>query len=71
MWFADKIKISFKAVRKDITGLKRSVHDWVLHLNSTQTELTKRVEQLEKRVRMLETEKRLLTAVDVSEIKTF
>jgi len=71
MWFADRIKLSFKAVKKDITGLKKSVHDWVLHLNSNQMELAKRVEQLEKKVRVLETEKKLLTAVDVHEIKKF
>lgn len=62
MWLAEKVRISFKAVKKDITGLKQSVHDWVLHLNSTQKEMEKRLETLEKRVRELETEKRIKTA---------
>lgn len=67
MWLAEKVRLSFKAVKKDITGLKQSVHDWVLHLNSNQKEMEKRLEALERRVRMLETEKKLRTA----ELKTF
>ncbi len=59
MWLAEKVKFSFKAVKKDITGLKQSVHDWVLHLNSKNAEMEKRLEALEGRVRMLETEKKL------------
>ncbi len=62
MWLAEKVQISFKAVKKDITGLKQSVHDWVLHLNSNQKEMEKRLEALERRVRMLETEKKLQSA---------
>ena len=61
MWLAEKVQISFKAVKKDITGLKQSLHDWVLHLNSNQKVMEKKIEALETRVRMLETEKKLRT----------
>ncbi len=53
----DKTKKSFQMVRRDMTGLKQSVHDWVLYLNTNQRALLERLQKLERRVRELEQEK--------------
>jgi polyhydroxyalkanoate synthesis regulator phasin len=57
MLFDDKVRKSFKGVKRDMTGLKQSVHDWVLYLNTNQRAMLDRVERLERRVKKLEAEK--------------
>lgn len=54
---SDKVKKSFRLVKRDMTGIKQSVHDWVLYLNTNQSALLTRVQKLESRVRELEQEK--------------
>jgi len=57
MFFDDKVKKSFRMVGRDMTGLKQSVHDWVLFLNTNQRAMLERIERLERRVKKLEAEK--------------
>ena len=60
MFFDDKVKKSFRMVGRDIAGLKQSVHDWVLFLNTNQRAMLERIEKLERKVRKLESEKEQL-----------
>ncbi|GEM_PF-2177785 len=57
MFSDDKVKKAFKMVKVDMGGLKQSVHDWVLFLNTNQRAVLDRVERLERRVKKLESEK--------------
>lgn len=57
MFSDDKVKRAFKVVKHDMNGLKQSVHDWVLFLNTNQRAVLDRVERLERRVKKLESEK--------------
>ena len=60
MFFDDKLRASFKMVKRDMTGIKQSVHDWVLFLNTNQRAMLERVDRLERRVKKLEAEKEQL-----------
>ena len=60
MFFDDKVRKSFRYVKHDVSGLKQSVHDWVLYLNTNQRAMLERVERLERRVKKLESEKEQL-----------
>ena len=57
--FFSKIKNSFKRAKKDICALKRSTNDWVLFLNSNQSEIKVKLYELDHRLRKLESEKEL------------
>lgn len=57
MAFKDIVKNSFRNVKQDITGLRQSMNDWVVFLNSNQADLKIRVIELERKVRKLEAEK--------------
>ncbi len=64
MWILNKIKKAFKAVKKDICDLeehqrqiKRSTHEWILHLNSENSLLRSRLTTLEKRLEKIDDEK--------------
>ena len=57
MFSDDRVKKAFKVVKADMGGLKQSVHDWVLFLNTNQRAMLDRVERLERRVKKLESEK--------------
>lgn len=54
--FSDKIKRSFRAVKRDMIGLKANVSDWVIYLNKNQREMRVELRGLRERVRKLETE---------------
>ena len=54
--FFDKIKQSFKAVKKDMNALKENVSDWVIYLNKNQREMKLEILELKQRVRKLESE---------------
>ena len=60
MFSDDKVKRAFRMVKVDMSGLKQSVHDWVLYLNTNQRAMLDRVERLERRVKKLEGEKEQL-----------
>ena len=61
MIFSDeKVKKGFRMVKRDTEGLKQSVHDWVLFLNTNQRAMLERVERLERRIKKLEMEKEQL-----------
>lgn len=58
MLFGEKrIKKSFKNAKKDVLGLKNSMNEWILFLNSNQREMKRRILELEKRVSKMETER--------------
>ena len=52
----DKIKASFRAVKRDVNMLKENVSEWVIYLNSNQREMRQELMELKKRVRKLESE---------------
>lgn len=60
MFSDEKVKRGFRMVKADMTGLKQSVHDWVLYLNTNQRAMLDRLERLERRVKKLEGEKEQL-----------
>ena len=52
----DKIRKSFKAVKKDMNALRSSVSEWVIYLNRNQRKMRVELRSLKQRVRKLETE---------------
>ncbi len=56
----DKVKRGFRMVKHDMNGLKQSVHDWVLFLNTSQQALVEKLEKTERRLKKLEMEKEQL-----------
>ena len=54
--FFDKIKRSFKAVKRDMNALKANVSEWVIYLNKNQKEMKYEILELKQRVRKLESE---------------
>jgi len=51
-----KIKNSFRAAKKDVNGLRRSVNDWIMFLNSNQTDIKVKLREIDQRLRKLESE---------------
>lgn len=52
----NKIKTSFRAVKRDMNALKYSVSEWVVYLNSNQRAMKAELAVLKQRVRELESE---------------
>ena len=51
------IKKAFKRVKADVLGLKNSVNEWILFLNSNQREMKRKLHELERRLAKLESDK--------------
>ncbi|MBT5022611.1 hypothetical protein HOK51_03465 [Candidatus Woesearchaeota archaeon] len=52
-----KIKKAFKRAKQEMLGLKDSLNEWVLFLNSNQREMKRKMIEMEKRLARLESEK--------------
>lgn len=57
--FFEKIKNSFKKVKKDVESLRQSTNDWVVFLNRNQADIKIKIYELENRIRKLEAEKEI------------
>ena len=54
-----KIKESFKMAKREVSALKHGTSDWIMFLNSNQSEMKVKLYELDKRLRKLESEKEL------------
>ncbi|MEM4336467.1 MAG: hypothetical protein QXG86_00485 [Candidatus Woesearchaeota archaeon] len=59
LMFFEKIKNSFKKVKKDVESLRQSTNDWVVFLNRNQADIKIKIYELENRIRKLEAEKEI------------
>jgi len=48
------VKRSFKKMKTEVEGLKKSTNEWILFLNSGQRDLKMRVYELERKLKQLE-----------------
>ena len=51
------IRQTFQKVAADISELKNGMNSWILHLNSNQSEMKRKILELDQRIRELEMEK--------------
>jgi len=58
----NKVKLSFKAVKRDFDVLRITLSDWIDYLVRRDSQLERRIEALEKEVSQLEEKNRLLVA---------
>lgn len=58
--FKNKIRLSFRKVKKDISGLRSYIEQWVTYLNNNQEDMNKRVEALEEKISRIEEKKELI-----------
>lgn len=54
---SEPVKRAFDKAKEDMDGLKKSMNSWILHLNSNQAEMKRKLYELDQRVRELEMEK--------------
>ncbi len=54
-----KTKNSFKKAKQDVNELRRSLHEWVLFLNSNQNDIKIKLRELDRRLRQLESEQEI------------
>jgi len=55
--FKENVRGSFKKMKDDIVGLRNSVNEWIVFLNSNQREMKRKIYELDKRLRELEMER--------------
>lgn len=55
--FKENVRESFKKMKTDIVGLRNSVNEWIVFLNSNQREMKRKIYELDKRLRELEMER--------------
>lgn len=49
-----KVKNAFKAAKRDISGLRTSVNDWIMFLNGNQNDIKVKLREIDQRLRKLE-----------------
>ena len=54
---SEQVKRAFDNAKEDMDGLKKSMNSWILHLNSNQADMKRKLYELDQRVRELEMEK--------------
>jgi hypothetical protein len=55
--FKENVRESFKKMKDDIVGLRNSMNEWIVFLNSNQREMKRKIYELDRRVRELEMER--------------